>query len=181
MTSTRGQVEAAEPEWHSGHLASGTSSTPAFLCDLGKSLSFWASASLFTKWRGLLPFFLCLLEKQKKKEKHKVMISQEMHRNSSIPIIIIKHQEWVWRLYRAAYKTSSKSHDLPGPSFYHVPRKSTLNIHWKDWCWSWSSNTLATWLKGPTHWKRPWWWERLMVRWEGDNKGWDGWMASLIQ
>ena len=24
-------------------------------------------------------------------------------------------------------------------------RKSTLNIHWKDWCWSWSSNTLAPW------------------------------------
>ena len=24
-------------------------------------------------------------------------------------------------------------------------RKSTLNIHWKDWCWSWSSKTLATW------------------------------------
>ena len=22
-------------------------------------------------------------------------------------------------------------------------RKSALNIHWKDWCWSWSSNTLA--------------------------------------
>ena len=22
--------------------------------------------------------------------------------------------------------------------------KSVLNIHWKDWCWSWSSNTLAT-------------------------------------
>ena len=20
-------------------------------------------------------------------------------------------------------------------------RKSTLNIHWRDWCWSWSSNT----------------------------------------
>ena len=26
-------------------------------------------------------------------------------------------------------------------------RKSTLNIHWKDWCWSWSSNTLATWCR----------------------------------
>ena len=25
--------------------------------------------------------------------------------------------------------------------------KSTLNIYWKDWCWSWSSNTLATWVK----------------------------------
>ena len=23
-----------------------------------------------------------------------------------------------------------------------------LNIHWKDWCWGWSSNTLATWLTG---------------------------------
>ena len=26
-------------------------------------------------------------------------------------------------------------------------RKSTLNVHWKDWCWSWNSNTLATWCK----------------------------------
>ena len=40
-------------------------------------------------------------------------------------------------------------------------RKSTLNIHWKDWCGSWSSNTLATWCKEPAHWKRPWCWERL--------------------
>ena len=31
--------------------------------------------------------------------------------------------------------------------------KSTLNIHWKYWCWS--SKTLATWCKEPTHWKRP--------------------------
>ena len=30
------------------------------------------------------------------------------------------------------------------------------NIHWKDWCWRWSSNTLATWCKEPTHWKRAW-------------------------
>ena len=34
-------------------------------------------------------------------------------------------------------------------------RKSTLNIHWKDCCWSWSSNTLATWYKELTHWKGP--------------------------
>ena len=31
-----------------------------------------------------------------------------------------------------------------------------LNIHWKDWCWSRSSNTLATRCKELTHWKRPW-------------------------
>ena len=24
-------------------------------------------------------------------------------------------------------------------------RKSVLNIHWKDWCWSWNSSTLTTW------------------------------------
>ena len=29
-----------------------------------------------------------------------------------------------------------------------------------------------------TYWKRPWCWERLKVGEEGDNRGWDGWMAS---
>ena len=52
------------------------------------------------------------------------------------------------------------------------------NIHWKDWCWSWNSNTLATWCEELTHWKRPWCWERLKAWGEGDNRGWDGWMAS---
>ena len=56
-----------------------------------------------------------------------------------------------------------------------------LNIHWKDWCWSWSSNTLATWCAELTHLKRPWCWERLVAGGEGDDKGWDGWMASPTQ
>ena len=46
---------------------------------------------------------------------------------------------------------------------------------------SWSSNTLATWCEEPTHWKRPWCWERLRAGGEGDDRGWDGWMASLTQ
>ena len=46
-------------------------------------------------------------------------------------------------------------------------KKSTLNIHWKEWCWSWSSNTLATWCEKPTHWKRRWYWERLKANGEG--------------
>ena len=50
-----------------------------------------------------------------------------------------------------------------------------------DWCWSWSSNTWATWYLELTHWKRPWFWERLKVRREGDDRGWDGWMASPTQ
>ena len=64
--------------------------------------------------------------------------------------------------------------DPTSPSY----RKSVLNIHWKDWCWSWNSNSLATWCEELTHWKRPWCWERLKVGWEGDDRGWDGWMAS---
>ena len=28
--------------------------------------------------------------------------------------------------------------------------KSILNIHWKDWCWSWNSNTLAAWCEERT-------------------------------
>ena len=60
-------------------------------------------------------------------------------------------------------------------------RKSVLNIHWKDWCWSWNYNTLATWCEELTHWKRPWCWTRLKAGGEGDNKGWDVWMPSLTQ
>ena len=55
-----------------------------------------------------------------------------------------------------------------------------MNIHWKDWCWSWSSNTLATWYEELTHWKRPWCWERLKSG-EGNDRRWNGWMASPTQ
>ena len=44
-----------------------------------------------------------------------------------------------------------------------------------------NSNILATWCEELTHWKRPWCWERLKARAEGDNRGWDGWMASPTQ
>ena len=56
-----------------------------------------------------------------------------------------------------------------------------MNIHWKDWCWSWSSNTLATWCEELTHWRRPWCWERLKVGGEGDDRGWGGWVAPCPQ
>ena len=52
-----------------------------------------------------------------------------------------------------------------------------MKNHWKDWCWSWSSNTLAIWWEGPTHWKRLWCWERL----KAGGKGNDGmrWLNSI--
>ena len=60
-------------------------------------------------------------------------------------------------------------------------RRSVLDVHWKDWCWGWNSKTLATSCEELTHWKRPWCWEGLRAGGEGDNRGWDGWMASLTR
>ena len=60
-------------------------------------------------------------------------------------------------------------------------KRSVLGVHWKDWCWSWNSSTLATWCEELTHLKRPWCCERLRAGGEADNRGWDGWMASLTQ
>ena len=73
---------------------------------------------------------------------------------------------------------SWESLGLQGDQTSQSYRKSVLNIHWKDWCWIWSSNTLATWCEELTHLKRPWCWERLKAR-EGVDRRRGGWMASL--
>ena len=39
--------------------------------------------------------------------------------------------------------------------------------------------SCGMWCKELTHWKRPWCWERLKAGGEGDDRGWDGWIASL--
>ena len=41
-----------------------------------------------------------------------------------------------------------------------------------------NSSTLASSCKGLAHWKRLWCWEELGAGEEGDNRRWDGWMAS---
>ena len=57
-----------------------------------------------------------------------------------------------------------------------------IGTHWKDWCWSWNSNTLATWCKEPIHWKRPLWWTRLRARGdrvtENEMVGWHHWFTG---
>ena len=62
-----------------------------------------------------------------------------------------------------------------------ILRKSILDIFWKDWCWSWSSNTLAASCKVSTYWKRSWCWARLRPRREMDDRERDGWIASPTQ
>ena len=59
-------------------------------------------------------------------------------------------------------------------------KEIVLNIYWKGWCLSWSSNILATWYKELTHWKRLCCWERLKAGGEGEDREWDGWMASQL-
>ena len=73
---------------------------------------------------------------------------------------------WCWRRLLRVPQTARRSN------------QSILNVHCQDWCWSWNSNTLATWCEEWTHWKRPWCWERLKAWGEGDDRGQDGWMAS---
>ena len=67
--------------------------------------------------------------------------------------------------------------DQTSPSY----RRSVLGVHWNDWCCSWDSNTLATWCEELTQMKRPSCWARLRAGGEGDEIGWDGWVASPTQ
>ena len=76
---------------------------------------------------------------------------------------------------------SWESPGLQGDPTSPSQRRSVLGVHWKDWCWSWKSNPLATWWEELTHWKRPWCWEGLEAGGEGNKRGWDRWMASWTQ
>ena len=60
-------------------------------------------------------------------------------------------------------------------------RRSALGFLRKDWCSSWNSSTLATSCEELTHWKRLGRWEGLGAGREGDDRGWDGWTASLTR
>ena len=64
---------------------------------------------------------------------------------------------WVlknWCFRTVVLEKTLKNPWTAGRSNELILKKSTLNIHWKDWCWS--SNTLAIWCEEMTHWKRCW-------------------------
>ena len=78
-----------------------------------------------------------------------------------------------------AGEDSRESLEQQGNQTSQSLRKSTLNIHWKDWCWSWGSNSL-----GHLMWRADSSEKTLMLgKIEGgrrrDDGGWAGWMASL--
>ena len=81
---------------------------------------------------------------------------------------------WCWRRLLRVPWTARKSNQS-------ILKEISPGCSLEDWCWSWNSNPLATWWKKLTHLKRPWCWERLRAGGEGDDRGWDGWMASPTQ
>ena len=86
---------------------------------------------------------------------------------------IVAFELWCWRRLLRVPWTARKSNQS-------TLKEMSPGVHWKDWCWSWNFNTLTTSCEELTHLKRPWCWERLRAG-KGDDRGWDGWMASLTQ
>ena len=81
---------------------------------------------------------------------------------------------WCWRSLLRVPWTASRSH------LSILKEINPLYSFWKDWCWSWNSNTLATWCEELTHQKRPWWWERLkalLPSRRGQQRAW--WLDSV--
>ena len=76
---------------------------------------------------------------------------------------------------------SWESLGLQGDPTSTFRRRAVLGVLRKEWCWSWNSSTLATSCEELTHWKRLWCLEGLGAGGEGDDRGWDGWMASLTR
>ena len=83
-------------------------------------------------------------------------------------------ERWCWRrLFRVSW-TARRSDQ-------YILKEISPEYSLEGLMLTWSSNTLATWCKELTHWKRRWCWERLKAGGDGDYRGWDGWIASPTQ
>ena len=127
------------------------------------------------------------VKKQRHRFADKGMPNQSYGFSSShVQMWELDHKEG-WVLKNWCYQVVCWSRLLRNPWTARRPNQSilkeisTLNIHWKDWCWSRSSNSLVLCNKEPTYWKRSWCCEGSSTGGEGDDRGRDGWMASLTQ
>ena len=83
-----------------------------------------------------------------------------MYRCESWSVKKAEHQRidafelWCWRRLLRVPWTARRSNQS-------ILKEMSPGCYWKDWYWSWSSNTLATWCQELAHLKRPWCWERL--------------------
>ena len=139
---------------------------------------------------------ICSLEERYDKPRQHIKKQRYYFNNkglSSESYVFFSSHIWIWELdYKESWalknwcfwtvmlEETRESLGLQGDQTSQSRKKSVLNIHCKDWCWSWNPDTLAPWCEEQTRQKRPWCWERLKAG-EGDNRGQDTWMASLTQ
>ena len=81
---------------------------------------------------------------------------------------------WCWRRLLKVPWTARRSNQS-------ILKEISPEYSWKELMLKLKLQSLATWCKELTHWKRPWCWERLKARGEGDDRGWDCWMSSQTQ
>ena len=148
-------------------------------------LSSWAPISLQMVTAAMKLKDACSLEKSYDKPRKHIKKQRRYFANksaSSQSYGFSSSQVWMWQL-------NHKEGWVPKNwCFWTVVLEKTLEspldckeikpVHPKGN--KWSTNCLATWCKEPTHWKRPWWWERLKAGGEGGKRGWMvGWHHRL--
>ena len=79
-------------------------------------------------------------------------------------------ERWCWRRLLRVPWTARRSNQS-------ILKEINLGVHWKDWCWSWNSNTLATWCEELTHLIRPWCWKNWRQAKKGTTE--DEWLDSI--
>ena len=132
-----------------------------FLC----FLCFWAFKILWLLGRKAMTNLDSVLKSRDITLPTKVHLVKAM----VFPEVMYRFESWTIKKAERqridAGKDSGESLGKQGGQSY---RKSTLRIHWKNWCWS--SNTLATWFEELTHWKKPRCWKRLRAVEEGGDR-----------
>ena len=91
------------------------------------------------------------------------------------PLSLLQYDRNVWWMRSCVYAILTL---LKNASVISFPDVYLFSVnHCDNWCWSWNSNTLATWCEELTHWKIPWCWkdwkqqEKTMVGWHHQLEG----------
>ena len=92
------------------------------------------------------------------------------------PCLLSNSHICTWLLGKDSWQSLGLQGDPTSPSW----RRSVLGVHWKDWCWSWNSSTLATSCEELTHWKGPDagrdWGQEEKGKTEDEMAGWHHWL-----
>ena len=108
----------------------------------------------------------------------------------AFPVVMYGYESWTIKKAQSAKEfmllkcgvgeDSWESPGLQGDPTSPFWRRSVLSVHWKDWCWSWNSNTLATfvnnWLIGKDPDAGKEWGQEEKGTTEEEMSGWHHWL-----